>query len=303
MKMISTKGLLVAIVTIFTPLTMNTAVAEENVWEVADGVYRYGNPNYGYFSMFVVTDEGVIAVEPMNTQHSKGMLKAIKNVTSKPVRYLLHSHNHWDHSKGGQIFRDQGAKIVAHKEAVEWMKDNPHPDLVLPDEIWTGKRKIIVLGGKVIELHYLGMNHGLGMTAFLLPKEKLAYVADIVTPNRMLFSIADFNFKEWARTLTKLETLNFTQAVYSHSHSKEVIGTKKDVTQTREFIEDLQSEIFAEFKKGTSFYEMPNTLTLPKYEHLDFYNEWLPINVWNMMFQTEMGSFPWQSGNTDDEIN
>ena len=302
MKMTSTNGLLVVLVTIFTQLMMNTAVAEEHVWKVADGVYRYGNPNYGYFSMFVVTDEGVIAIDPMNTEHSKGMLKAIRNVTSKPVRYLLHSHNHWDHAKGGQVFRDQGAKIIAHKEAVEWMKDNPHPELVLPDEVWTGMRKNIVLGGEVIELHYLGMNHGLGMTVFLLPKNKIAYIADIVTPNRMLFSIADFNIKEWTRTLTELEKMDFQQAVYSHTHAKEAIGTKKDVTQTREFIEDLQAAIIAEFKQGTSFYEMPSTLKLPKYEHWDFYNEWLPINVWNMMFQMEMGPFPWRPDTMHDEI-
>ena len=136
MKMINIKSLLVIIIaTIFTQLMMNSAVAEEHVWKVVDGVYRYGNPNHGYFSMFVITDDGVIAIEPMNTEHAKGMLKAIRNVTNKPVRYLLHSHNHWDHSKGGQVFRDQGAKIVAHAEAVEWMKDNPHPDLVLPDDV------------------------------------------------------------------------------------------------------------------------------------------------------------------------
>ncbi|MFV9616162.1 MAG: MBL fold metallo-hydrolase [Gammaproteobacteria bacterium] len=297
MTMTNTKGLLVVLVTLFSVLMMNKAIAEEHVWKVADDVYRYGNPSHGYFSMFVVTDEGVIAIDPMNTLHAKGMLKAIKNITDKPVRYLLHSHNHWDHSKGGQVFRDQGAKIIAHKKAVEWMKGNPHPELVLPDEAWSGMRKDIVLGGKVIELHYLGMNHGLGMTAFVLPKENMAYIADIVTPNRMLFSIADFNFKEWTRTLTKLETMNFQQAIFSHSHAKQATGTKKDIIQTREFIEDLQAAILAEFKKGTSFYAMPTTLKLPKYEHWDFYNEWLSINIWNFMFQMEMGPFPWQPGN------
>ncbi len=302
MKMLRTKGLLAVLVTILAPPMMNAAAAEEHVWKVADGVYRYGNPNYGYFSMFVVTDEGVIAIDPMNTEHSKGMLKAIENVTNRPVRYLLHSHNHWDHSKGGQVFRDQGAKIIAHEEAVEWMKDNPHPELVLPDEAWTGVRKDIVLGGKVIELHSLGMNHGLGMTAFLLPKEHIAYIADIVTPNRMLFSIADFNIKEWIRTLAELERMNFQEAVYSHTHAKEPIGTKRDVTQTRELIEDLQAAIIAEFKKGTSFYEMSSTLKLPKYEHWDFYDEWLPINVWKMMFHMEMGPFPWRPNYMHDGI-
>jgi len=51
---------------------INPALAEEqnHIWKAADGVYRYG-PGDGYFSMFVVTDDGVIAIEPANIGHSK----------------------------------------------------------------------------------------------------------------------------------------------------------------------------------------------------------------------------------------
>ena len=289
------KRLFVVITAIFsTLLMMNTAFAQEHVWKVADGVYRYG-PGDGYYSMFVVTDVGVIAIEPVNIKHSQGLLKAIRSVTEKPVRYLLHSHNHWDHSKGGQVFRDQGAKIVAHEEAYEWMKANRHTDLALPDETWTGNRKDIILGGKTIELHYMGMSHGLGMTVFLLPKEKIAYIADIVTPNRILFTIVpDFNIKEWMRTLTEVEKLDFQTAIYSHSQAKEPFGSKTEVTQTREFIEELQAAIVAEFKKGTPFLKIPSTVKLPKYEHWAMYNEWLPLNVWRVMLDMHMGPFPWR---------
>ncbi|MFQ5588728.1 MAG: MBL fold metallo-hydrolase [Nitrospiria bacterium] len=285
----------VVVVAIFsTLLTMNSAFAEKDVWKAADGVYKYG-PGDGYYSMFVVTDEGVIAIEPVNTEHSRGLLKAIRSVTEKPVRYLLHSHNHWDHSNGGKVFRDQGAQIVAHVEAYEWMKANPHPDLTLPDDVWAGDRKEIILGGKTVELHYLGMNHGLGMTVFVLPKEQIAYIADLVTPNRVPFTIMpDFNIKEWMRTLTEVEKMDFKKAIYSHSHAKEPFGTKSDVTQTREFIEDLQGAIIAEFKKGTPFGNIPNNVKLPKYEHWAMYKEWLPLNVWRVMLDMHMGPFPWR---------
>ena len=250
---------LIFVTIVFQLILVNRVMADEHVWKVSDGVYRYGNPNHGYYSMFIVTDNGVIAIEPMNLAHSEGMLKAIRKVTSQPIRYLLHSHNHWDHSKGGKVFRDQGAKVVAHKEAVEWMKDNPHSDLLLPDEVWNGNRKDITLGETKIELHYLGMNHGLGMTVFLLPKEKIAYIADVVTPNRMPFSIADFNIKELMRTLEELEKMGFTKAIYSHSHAKEPVGGKSDVVQTRAFFMDLQNEIIAEFQKGPVTWPLAQT--------------------------------------------
>ena len=274
------------------PLFAN-ASSDKQIWKAADGVYKF-SPGNGYSSMFVVTDDGVVAIEPVNTDHSKGLLKAIQSITDKPVRYLLHSHNHWDHSKGGQVFRDVGANIVAHVEAYEWMGANPHPELALPDESWSGNRKDITLGGKTIELHYIGMSHGLGMTVFILPNEKIAYIADVVTPNRVGFAILpDFNIKEWTRALADIEKMNFNKAIFSHSHAKAPLGSKSDVTKTREFIQELQMAIVDEFKKGTPFGAIPNTVKLPKYKHWEMYEEWLPLNAWRVMLEMHMGPFPW----------
>ena len=92
--------------------------------------------------------------------------------TDQPVKYLLHSHNHWDHANGGNVFREAGATIIAHEEAYVWMQANPGPDLVLPDEFWSGDKSEITLGGTTVELNYLGMNHGLGMTVFVHARNK-----------------------------------------------------------------------------------------------------------------------------------
>ena len=59
--------------------------------KIDDGVYTFGDPAKDYYSMFVVTTDGVIVVEPVNTEHSKALFKAIKSVTKKPIKYLLHS--------------------------------------------------------------------------------------------------------------------------------------------------------------------------------------------------------------------
>ena len=267
--------------------------AAESVVKVADGVYLYA-PGDGYVSMFVVTTDGVVAVEPVNTPHAEGMLKAIGSVTDQPVRYLLHSHNHWDHSRGGQVFRDAGAKILAHKEAYDWMQANPHPDMALPDEGWNAKRKDITLGDTTIEMHYVGMSHGLGMTVFRVAQQRVAYIADVVTPKRVLFTIVpDFNIGEWKRALSEIEALDYDKAIFSHSEDDAPFGSKADVVKTREFIQDLQGAIVAEFKKGTNFAKIPYVVKLPKYENWAMYNEWLSMNVWRVMLDMHMGPFPW----------
>ena len=267
---------------------------KDPVSELADGVYSYA-PGDGYASMFIVTTEGVVAIEPVSVVHAQGMVDAIKSITDQPIRYLLHSHNHWDHSKGGQVFRDQGAKILAHREAYAWMSANPHPDMALPDEGWEGKTKMLKLGETTIEMHYVGMSHGLGMTVFRLTDAKIAYIADIVTPNRVLFMIVpDFNINQWKRALTEVEALDFDQALYSHQGNAGYIGSKDNVTATREYIEDLQAAIVAEFQKGTPFAKVPDAVRLPKYEGWAMYDQWLHLNVMRVMLDMHMGPFPWR---------
>jgi glyoxylase-like metal-dependent hydrolase (beta-lactamase superfamily II) len=141
----------------------------------------------------------------------------------------------------------------------------------------------------------MGMSHGLGMTVFRLPDEQLVYVADLVTPNRVLFTIVpDFNIDGFIQSLKKIEKMDFQFAIYSHSDAKQPFGTKSDVIKTREFIEDLQAAIFAEFKKGTPFPEVPYVIELPKYKNWAMYNEWLSLNVWRVMLDKHMGPFPWR---------
>lgn len=270
------------------------ATTGNHVTMVADGIYRYA-PGNRYASMFVVTNDGVVAVEPANTKHAKGMLEAIRSVTDQPVRYLLHSHNHWDHSGGGQVFRDTGAKILAHKDAYDWMKANPRPDLALPDESWNGKRKDITLGDTTIEMHHLGISHGLGMTAFRVMPQKVVYVADLVTPNRVFVNFApDFNFKGWKRALSEIEALDFDKAIFSHYVGNATYGSKSDVTNIRVYIEDLQAAVADEFKKGTRFSKMPQTVKLPKYENWAMYKEWLPLNVLRVALDMYIGPYPWR---------
>ncbi len=189
------KRLSVAFLTVFVcvsgaTIEVSADDSQDHVAKIAEGIYSYSPGNH-YYSMFVVTSDGVVAIESVNSEHATGMLEAIRTVTDQPVKYLLHSHNHWDHSSGGQVFKDAGAMTVAHAEAYEWMDANPGRDMALPTESWSGSRKDIEVGGTTIELHYLGMNHGLGMTIFLLPQQKVAYIADTLHLDKLGFRVRD----------------------------------------------------------------------------------------------------------------
>ena len=74
---------------------------------------------------------------------------------------------------GKELIPISGASVISHIEAYEYMKANPTTDVILPDQTWSGDRKDFTLGGVTMELHYLGLSHGLGMTSFLLQPQKV----------------------------------------------------------------------------------------------------------------------------------
>ena len=265
--------------------------------EIAPGVYSFDSGS-GYQSMFVVTGDGVAAFETVNSQHAGAMLEAIQSVTDQPVKYALHTHNHWDHSSGGKVLQNAGAQTVMHAQAAEWLAANPGRDTSTIDIVWDGARRDIPLGDITIQSHYLGLNHGLGMTVFVIPELRVAYIGDLVTPNRVMFSIVpDFNIGEWERTLGEIEALDFDIAVCSHNDlpAEEVKNgcTMAHVTEEREYIRDLRNAIFAEFEKGTPPFAVPAAIELPQYAHWNHYDDWLELNAQRLLLDLWMGPYPW----------
>ncbi|XP_057296682.1 2,4-dinitroanisole O-demethylase subunit alpha-like [Hydractinia symbiolongicarpus] len=280
-------------------IACHTSHGAEEVYEIAKDVYAFF-PGGDYHSMFIVTTEGVIAIEPVSTDHSTKMLAAIKKITNETVKYMIYSHNHLDHSSGGQVFKDAGAEILAHKECDVWIKYNKGADQIRPTKTWDGSNYTITMGGFTLQLHYFGMNHGRGMTVFLLPDQKVAYIADLVVPNRVFFTIVpDYNIKQWMRTLEILLKLDFDRAIYAHNMKPNAIegGNKTDVQLTLDYINDIRNGIFAALKRGENAFLIPKTLKLPKYEKWHFYKQWLTMNIWRIFLDEWMGPYPWRPSN------
>ena len=86
--------------------------------KITDNVYifRY----VGHQSMFIVTPAGVIATDPISLRRpAKPYIDAIQAVTKAPIKYVIYSHSHFDHTAGGQPFKDLGATFIAQRNAKE----------------------------------------------------------------------------------------------------------------------------------------------------------------------------------------
>ncbi|OYX30025.1 MAG: hypothetical protein B7Y99_12270, partial [Caulobacterales bacterium 32-69-10] len=69
----------------------------------------------GGVTVFLVTADGIILADPLNVQFSEWLKAELaKRFPGKPVKFVLQTHYHWDHARGGKVFPD--AKVVAHEQ-------------------------------------------------------------------------------------------------------------------------------------------------------------------------------------------
>lgn len=267
----------------FSPVARARA-AYTTTW-VAPGLYSFGGGLA--FNAFMITDEGVIVMDSFDKDFARESLEAIRRLTDKPIRYLIYSHNHYDHIGGGEVFKAEGATILSHEATAQWLKRHPSAEVVMPDQTWSGAKSELKLGRGAINLVYFGANHGEGMTVFQFPNERAIYTVDLVVPHRVGFAyMPDFSPREWERTLAEMDALDFEQVMYAHNAP---VGPRSSVADQLRYLRDLRAAIETELKKGTPFMQIPDTVKLPQYATWDGYAQWLPMNAWRVLLEIAMG--------------
>ena len=233
-----------------------------------DNVYIFRNGNHQ--SMFIVTDDGVIATDPVGYGRPTGgqtYLDEIRKVTDKPVKYLIYSHHHFDHVAGGKVFKDAGAKVVAHRVAKQRLAVLKDPHTVVPDEAVSDKGRVIKLGGTSLELIYLGLNHSDSTLVMRLPKEKIIFVVDTLpvgqVPGR---GMIDFHPLETEAFIGKVHALEWERLIPGHPGVNDRLGTKKDVQDQLAFLQDASAEMKKLAQDGKCWEPAEKEFKLTKYE-------------------------------------
>lgn len=226
--------------------------------EVAPGVYSYGA--FSARSLFVVTSDGVIATDPVNAMNAADMRAAIAAVTDQPVKYVVYSHQHWDHVLGGQIFKDEGATFISHDKFIPHFTRHPNEDLVLPDQTVTGDSDL-TLGSTTLKLMYFGPNHGDCMLVMQVEGTNVLYINDLVTPYSVgLGFMPDYDPGEWVRTLNELEAMDgWTDFIGGHGVP---LAPKDAIVQRRRYMEALMAAVLEGIESGVRLEELYDTIEL-----------------------------------------
>ena len=110
---------------VWTPEASAQTTPVREITELAPDLYRARDG--GYTTVFVVTSEGIILADPIGTATATWLRGEFEQRFGVPVRYVIYSHDHWDHARGGAVFEDT-AQFIGHANFVQNM-DAPVPML------------------------------------------------------------------------------------------------------------------------------------------------------------------------------
>jgi len=171
--------------------------------KLADGIWLVGGGSHN--SLAVEFRDFVTVIEaPLNEERSLAVLGEVgRLIPNKPVRYVVNTHHHFDHSGGLRTYLAQGATIVTHQANREYFEEvlfNPAPRTLQPDRFSTyypyfsgGRRPlpieavnqqyVVSDGVRTLHLHPMqGLNHNSNMLLAYFPKERILVNADLYTP-------------------------------------------------------------------------------------------------------------------------
>jgi cyclase len=199
-----------------------------------------------------VTTEGLIVVDgklPGDANYN-ALMTLIKSVSDQPVKYLIVTHHHADHTGNNQKFLDAGAQVVAHenlKKNLVTYESNPKP--APPSITYPGAEYTVKLGGVSVELHHFGRAHTSGDTVAYFPDLKVVDLSDTVTTGKtgpLIDYAGGGSATDWTNVLAGVLKLDFDAAIPGNGD----VLTKADVQAYKTKFDTVISRARELVKKG-----------------------------------------------------
>ena len=229
------------VVFVFTAVTTAQAQGSLSIEQVKDGLYSISGSggNVG----IRVTTEGVILIDDKFPRNFAEIQELVSQVSDQPVRYVLNTHHHGDHS-GGNIEYINISEIIAHQNARDNMvrgnQDAP-PRLVFTDQT------AVYLGGVEGRAFYMGRGHTNGDAVIYFPDLQTVHGGDL------LHTIAPFidyanggSSKGWVSTMNNILSLDFDTAIPGHGD----VMNRNDVIAFRNQMEAVRARMAELIRSG-----------------------------------------------------
>jgi glyoxylase-like metal-dependent hydrolase (beta-lactamase superfamily II) len=134
----------------------------------------------------------------------------------------------------------------------------------------------ITLGGKTVELSYLGRSHSDNMIVMNFLDERSLFTVDFISVKRLPYkTLSDAYFPDWIDAIRQVEAMDFDILLPGHGPT----GVKADAAAHRAYLEDLYGAVLEAARAGLSVEEMKETIKLEAYQDWGQYEAWLPLNI------------------------
>ena len=205
----------------------------------------------------LITDAGVLLVDDKYDVDHDNIMSMLRTVTDKPVKYVINTHFHADHSGGNAKLQVDGTLAVSSDEARARMVAGKMAGL--PD-ISIGHRGTIYFGGKTVEMYWFGRAHTDGDIVVLFPDERILAAGDIYTNDPGTPELIDYagggSAKEWTATIGKALQLDFDTVVPGHG----VPAKKADMEKYKDTSARLTELITQMVKQGKPKADVEKTM-------------------------------------------
>lgn len=161
------------------------------------------------------TSQGVIVVDDKFAADAPDIVAKVKTISDKPIRYVLNTHQHGDHTGGNDAMLANGAEIIISKQARANMVKGEQPGI--PRLAFSDEQQV-VLGGQEVIAKYVGRGHTNGDAVVLFPGERVLHTGDLfVTSGAPFCDTANGgSIKEWEGTIQKALQLDFDTVIPGH---------------------------------------------------------------------------------------
>lgn len=210
--------------------------------KLADNLYVIWNDFVPGNTTVLITTEGVILVDNKFPQDGENILAEVKKLTPLPVKYMINTHYHGDHSGSNPTMEKAGAILVSSEAARRRMVD---AKMEAPTNITIEEKGHIHLGGETVDLYYFGRAHTDGDIVAHFPKYRVLASGDIFAYGDATPELIDYagggSAYEWTKTLNNALKLDFDRVVPGHG----VPTTKGEMAKFRDTSIQLTTRVKA----------------------------------------------------------
>ena len=261
--------------------------------EVKEGIYVQSAREVNSTAGIILTEEGVVVIDSGHTPiDSRAVMEAVRTLTPLPVRIVINTEVHPDHTTGNFVFSPP-AVVINHSGASEAMRMAYNPErakrlatqsaemrdavqgyrLVVPHIEYSDTTTLRV-GERTIELLHLKNAHSEADTAVWLPEERVLFAASVALPNSINNIRPFVAIPDMLAAITMMKSLDPEVVVPGHGS----FGTTTIFDDSERYYELLLDRVGAMVREGKSLDQIKQDLRMPEYEGWA-YQERMPSNV------------------------